>query len=93
MPTGVFFNAYFLAYLISPRACHSFVGYLEEEAVKTYTHALQVSACVRVCEGGVPQASALGWWGRACLSACVLATDPLACSPTPLLQANPPREP
>lgn len=37
---GVFFNAYFLAYLMSPRTCHAFVGYLEEEAVKTYTHAL-----------------------------------------------------
>lgn len=38
---GVFFNAYFVAYLLSPRTCHAFVGYLEEEAVKTYTHALQ----------------------------------------------------
>ena len=24
----------------SPKTCHRFVGYLEEEAVKTYTHAL-----------------------------------------------------
>jgi threonyl-tRNA synthetase len=37
---GVFFNAFFLAYLLSPRACHAFVGYLEEEAVRTYTAAL-----------------------------------------------------
>ncbi|OUS47636.1 alternative oxidase-domain-containing protein [Ostreococcus tauri] len=37
---GVFFNAFFLSYLISPRVCHRFVGYLEEEAVRTYTHAL-----------------------------------------------------
>ena len=37
---GMFFNAYFLAYIISPKSCHSFVGYLEEEAVKTYTHAI-----------------------------------------------------
>ncbi len=42
MPQGVFFNAYFLAYLLSPKTCHAFVGYLEEEAVKTYTHALKV---------------------------------------------------
>ena len=28
------------AYLISPKSCHAFVGYLEEEAVKTYTHAV-----------------------------------------------------
>ena len=34
---GVFFNGMFLAYLISPRTCHRFVGYLEEEAVLTYT--------------------------------------------------------
>ena len=37
---GIFFNGFFLAYLISPRVCHRFVGYLEEEAVRTYTHAL-----------------------------------------------------
>lgn len=34
---GVFFNGMFLAYLISPKTCHRFVGYLEEEAVLTYT--------------------------------------------------------
>lgn len=34
---GVFFNGMFLAYLISPRIAHRFVGYLEEEAVLTYT--------------------------------------------------------
>lgn len=37
---GVFFNFFFLTYLVSPRFCHRFVGYLEEEAVKTYTHCL-----------------------------------------------------
>ena len=34
---GVFFNGFFIAYLISPRTAHRFVGYLEEEAVLTYT--------------------------------------------------------
>ncbi|KAL3661564.1 hypothetical protein V7S43_013324 [Phytophthora oleae] len=34
---GVFFNGFFLMYLVSPKTCHRFVGYLEEEAVKTYT--------------------------------------------------------
>lgn len=38
---GVFFNAYFLAYLTSPKFCHKLVGYLEEEAVKTYTHCIK----------------------------------------------------
>lgn len=38
---GIFFNLYFLAYLASPRFCHRFVGYLEEEAVHTYTMMLE----------------------------------------------------
>ncbi|KAH7376303.1 alternative oxidase [Plectosphaerella cucumerina] len=38
---GVVFNGMFLAYLISPRICHRFVGYLEEEAVHTYTRCLR----------------------------------------------------
>lgn len=38
---GFFFNGFFLAYLISPRICHRFVGYLEEEAVITYTRAIE----------------------------------------------------
>ncbi|KAJ5550177.1 Alternative oxidase [Penicillium sp. DV-2018c] len=38
---GVFFNGFFLAYLASPRICHRFVGYLEEEAVITYTRAVE----------------------------------------------------
>lgn len=40
--TGIFTNWFFMAYLISPRYCHRFVGYLEEEAVKTYTRCLKV---------------------------------------------------
>lgn len=38
---GVFFNGFFISYLISPRICHRFVGYLEEEAVITYTRAIR----------------------------------------------------
>lgn len=38
---GIFVNLFFLAYVMSPRFCHRFVGYLEEEAVKTYTHCLE----------------------------------------------------
>lgn len=37
---GVFCNLFFLAYLLNPKYCHRFVGYLEEEAVSTYTHFL-----------------------------------------------------
>jgi len=39
---GVFWNIFFLAYLACPRLCHRFVGYLEEEAVRTYTHIIEV---------------------------------------------------
>ncbi|XP_022090854.1 alternative oxidase, mitochondrial-like [Acanthaster planci] len=38
---GIFVNMFFLAYLCSPRFCHRFVGYLEEEAVITYTKLIQ----------------------------------------------------
>ena len=38
---GVFYNSFFISYLVSPRTCHRFVGYLEEEAVFTYTRVLQ----------------------------------------------------
>lgn len=38
---GVFFNAYFLAYVASPKLAHRIVGYLEEEAVISYTEFLK----------------------------------------------------
>jgi hypothetical protein len=38
---GVFSNGFFLAYLVNPKICHRFVGYLEEEATNTYTLAIQ----------------------------------------------------
>lgn len=34
------FNGLFFAYLIYPKVVHRFVGYLEEEAVHTYTRAI-----------------------------------------------------
>lgn len=43
---GVFFNGLFVAYLISPKIVHRFVGYLEEEAVHTYTR------CIKEIEDG-----------------------------------------
>lgn len=38
---GVFFNAYFVGYLLSPKFAHRVVGYLEEEAVHSYTEYLK----------------------------------------------------
>ncbi|KAF5658332.1 hypothetical protein FHETE_9936 [Fusarium heterosporum] len=43
---GVFFNSLFVSYLISPKIVHRFVGYLEEEAVHTYTR------CIKEIEDG-----------------------------------------
>ncbi len=38
---GVFFNCFFLLYIISPKTAHRVVGYFEEEAVKSYTAYLE----------------------------------------------------
>ncbi|MDZ7823615.1 MAG: alternative oxidase [Ahrensia sp.] len=37
----VFYNCYFFLYLLAPRVAHRVVGYLEEEAVMSYTHYLE----------------------------------------------------
>lgn len=37
---GIFFNTYFLLYLLSPRTAHRVTGYFEEEAVLSYTEYL-----------------------------------------------------
>lgn len=37
---GVFFNVYFLVYLLSPKTAHRVVAYFEEEAVVSYTRYL-----------------------------------------------------
>jgi ubiquinol oxidase len=37
---GVFYNLFFLLYIFSPRIAHRVVGYLEEEAVYSYTEYL-----------------------------------------------------
>ncbi|QRV77572.1 alternative oxidase [Ceratobasidium sp. AG-Ba] len=43
---GIFYNAFFLGYIISPKSAHRFVGFLEEEAVSTYTR------CIAEIEAG-----------------------------------------
>ncbi len=37
---GVFYNAFFLLYLFSPKTAHRVVGYFEEEAIYSYTEYL-----------------------------------------------------
>ncbi|XP_057493747.1 ubiquinol oxidase 2, mitochondrial-like isoform X2 [Actinidia eriantha] len=38
---GVFFNGFFVLYLVSPKLAHRIVGYLEEEAIHSYTEYLK----------------------------------------------------
>ena len=38
---GAFYNAFFLLYILSTRTAHRLVGYLEEEAVVSYTEYLE----------------------------------------------------
>ncbi|KAK3185043.1 hypothetical protein Dsin_032329 [Dipteronia sinensis] len=38
---GVFFNAFFVLYVVSPKLAHRIVGYLEEEAIRSYTEYLK----------------------------------------------------
>lgn len=37
---GIVFNNFMILYLISPKTAHRVVGYMEEEAVKTYSHCI-----------------------------------------------------
>lgn len=47
---GVFFNIFFVCYLMFPRICHRFVGYLEEEAIVTYTRCIEDIEAGRIPE-------------------------------------------
>lgn len=61
---GVFFNAFFLLYLLSPRAAHRVVGYFEEEAVRSYTAYLAEVDAGRHANVPAPQI-AIDYWGLA----------------------------
>jgi ubiquinol oxidase len=58
---GVFFNGYLLLYLFSQRVAHRFVGYLEEQAIVSYTAMIQ-----EIEEGKIPNvpapAIAMAYW-------------------------------
>lgn len=62
---GVFYNFFFLFYLVAPRIAHRFVGILEEEAVLTYSR-----ICDDIVEGRLPEWKdypapqiAIDYWG------------------------------
>ena len=58
---GVFFNLYFLLYLAAPRTAHRVVGYLEEEAVVSYTQYLEMVDAGAVENVPAP-AMAIAYW-------------------------------
>jgi len=61
---GIFANLFFLTYIIRPKICHRFVGYLEEEAVLTYTRCLQdmrMGLNPQLYHTGIPQIAKDYW--------------------------------
>ncbi|KAJ7968198.1 Ubiquinol oxidase [Quillaja saponaria] len=58
---GVFFNAFFVLYVLSPKLAHRFVGYLEEEAVISYTEYLNAIENGKVENVPAP-AIAIDYW-------------------------------
>ena len=58
---GGWFNLYFLLYVINPKIAHRMVGYLEEEAVYSYTQYLKAIDEGRVPNGPAP-AIAIDYW-------------------------------
>lgn len=58
---GIFFNAFFIAYIFMPRVAHRFVGYLEEEAVVSYTEYLADIDAGRSANVPAPQI-AINYW-------------------------------
>lgn len=61
---GVFYNAFFLLYLLSPRTAHRVVGYFEEEAVYSYTEYL-AGVDAGVHENVPAPEVAIRYWGLA----------------------------
>jgi len=61
----IFLTGFTASYILSSKTCHRFVGYLEEEAVKTYTNCLQEldeGKLKRWSTMGAPE-SAIKYWG------------------------------
>lgn len=58
---AIFYNFYFFFYLFFPKIAHRFVGYLEEEAVISYTHYLEEIDAGRHDNAPAPEI-ARGYW-------------------------------
>ncbi len=61
---GVFYNFFFMLYLITPKTAHRVVGYFEEEAVVSYTHYLEEIDAGRHENVPAPQI-AIDYWNLA----------------------------
>jgi ubiquinol oxidase len=61
---GVFFNCFFVLYLVAPRTAHRIVGYFEEEAVVSYTQYLAEIDAGRHENAAAPRI-AIDYWGLA----------------------------
>jgi len=61
---AVFFNLYFFLYLLAPKTAHRVVGYLEEEAVVSYTQYLAEIDAGRQADVAAPQL-AIDYWNLA----------------------------
>jgi ubiquinol oxidase len=61
---AVFFNLYFFLYLLAPKTAHRVVGYLEEEAVVSYTQYLGEIDAGRQANVAAPRL-AIDYWGLA----------------------------
>ena len=58
---GLFYNGFFLLYLISSRTAHRVVGYFEEEAIISYTEYLAEIESGRTANVAAPQI-AIDYW-------------------------------
>ena len=58
---GVFYNAFFLLYLLSARTAHRMVGYFEEEAVVSYTRFLAEIDGGRIEDVAAPELARRYW--------------------------------
>lgn len=58
---GIFFNAFFILYLISARTAHRLIGYFEEEAIISYTRYLEDIDNGRIANVPAPKI-AIDYW-------------------------------
>jgi ubiquinol oxidase len=58
---GMFFNGFFLLYLISPGTAHRMVGYFEEEAVVSYTRFLEQIDAGAIADMAIPEFARAYW--------------------------------